>query len=100
MMLEIGIENIERKVLENTDYLIRKLQKAGCRLFTDTHHKHRSGIVSFYHSRAEELYNYLISRDITVLLREGKIRVSPHFYNNQENLDKFLEAVADFESRK
>ena len=96
MMLKIGPAAIEKKILKNTDYLIGKLREAGFRLSTDPRPKHRSGIVSFYHPRAEELFNFLKNHRITVSLREGVIRVSPHFYNNQEDLDRFLELVNRF----
>jgi len=96
MMLEIGPVVIEQKILQNTDYLIQKLQHLGYRLYTDTRLLHRSGIVSFYHPRAEELFNFLKENQITVSLREGAIRVSPHFYNNRQDLDRFLEVVNRF----
>lgn len=96
MMLEIGPAAIEKRVLENTDYLIGKLQQAGYRLFTDVRLPHRSGIVSFFHPRAEELFHFLKNNRITVSLREGAIRVSPHFYNNRQDLDQFLDAVKRF----
>ncbi len=100
MMLEIGPANIEEKVLQNTDYLINRLQEAGYRLFTDPSPEYRSGIVTFFHPRAEEVVKYLKERRITVSLREGKIRVSPHFYNNQDDLDVFLNALFEFDKNR
>ncbi|GAB4330601.1 MAG: aminotransferase class V-fold PLP-dependent enzyme [Calditrichia bacterium] len=93
MMLEIGPENIERKVLQNTDFLIRELEQMGIELFTDPTPERRSGSVSFFHPRAEAIFEYLKSQRITVSLREGRIRVSPHFYNNQTDLEHFLEKL-------
>ncbi len=98
MMLEIGTATIQQKVLENTDYLMQCLPEAGYRLYSPTEPEHRSGIVTFFHPRAEELYQHLHNRKIFVSLREGKIRVSPHFYNNREDIDRFLEAVRKFDA--
>ncbi len=100
MMLEIGPAPIEQKVLQNTDYLIKRLQEAGYRLFTDPSPEHRSGIVTFFHPRAEEAVKYLKEHRVTVSLREGKIRVSPHFYNNPEDLDVFLETLLKFDKKR
>ncbi len=99
MMLEIGTRTIEDKVLANTEYLVSGLQEAGYRLFTDTRAEHRSGIVSFYHDRAEALHEFLKKQDITVSLREGKIRLSPHFYNNEEDFDRCLKAIMQFDNK-
>ncbi|MFZ0392039.1 MAG: aminotransferase class V-fold PLP-dependent enzyme [Calditrichia bacterium] len=93
MMLEVGPAAIQEKILQNTDYLITRLQETGYSLFTDPSPEHRSGIVSFKHNRAEEVYENLKKKAITVSLREGHIRVAPHFYNNREDLDKFLNAL-------
>ncbi|MEJ2636078.1 MAG: aminotransferase class V-fold PLP-dependent enzyme [Calditrichia bacterium] len=98
IMLEIGPENIETKVLGNTDYLVRKLTESGYRLFTHSEPEVRSGIVSVYHDRAEELFNFLKENKVTVSLREGKIRISPHFYNDQSDFDKLLDYLHDFDN--
>ncbi len=97
MMLEIGTKKIENKILENTDYLIQQLLQKGYHLFTSTDSKNRSGIVSFFHERAEDLFNFLKTQSITVSLREGKIRISPHFYNNKQDLDKCLQLIFQFD---
>ncbi|GAB4370808.1 MAG: aminotransferase class V-fold PLP-dependent enzyme [Calditrichia bacterium] len=97
MMLEIGTEQIQTKILQNTDYLIRKLQEANYRLYSDIRPAHRSGIVSFFHPEAEALFEYLKKNRITVSLREGKIRLSPHFYNNTEDFDHFFRILNRFD---
>jgi cysteine desulfurase/selenocysteine lyase len=96
MMLEIGIEAIEQKVLSNTKFLIHLLQENGFKIFSSTVEKHLSGIVTFYHPQAEELFKFLKNQLVYVSLREGKIRVSPHFYNNQDDLETFVERVKIF----
>ncbi len=98
MMLEIGPEAIEKKVLENTDFLMNHLREMGYTLYSKTEAKHRSGIVTFFHPRAEALYQYLHQQGIFVSLREGKIRVSPHFYNNFSDLERFLHAIRTFDA--
>lgn len=96
MMLEIGTQNIQTKVLENTEYLMSQLQNTGLRIFTDTRPQHRSAIVTFEHPQAEALFDFLKKNRITVSLREGKIRVSPHFYNNRDDIDMFLQTMKKF----
>ncbi len=96
MMLEIGPSSIEEKILQNTNYLIGNLQDTGIRLFTKTGPANKSGIVSFYYDKAEALFEHLKSRDIFVSLREGRIRISPHFYNNFEDIDRLISQIRNF----
>jgi cysteine desulfurase/selenocysteine lyase len=96
IMLEIGVETIEEKIMSNTDFLIRRLQESGFELYTPTEPAHRSGIVTFFHPRAEDLFNYLRENKIFVSLREGKIRIAPHFYNNHDDLERFISCVNTF----
>lgn len=97
MMLEIGIEAIEQKILSNSKFLIQLVQENGYKIYGSTVEPHLSGIVTFYHPRAEELFPYLKTQQVFVSLRDGKIRVSPHFYNNESDLQTFMEKVKKFE---
>jgi selenocysteine lyase/cysteine desulfurase len=96
MMLEIGLENVEERILSNTGYLIDALMTQGFKLFTDPAPAHRSGIVTFYHPDGEAVFDYLKENKVTVSLREGKIRVSPHFYHDRDDLEKFMKILMDF----
>ena len=96
MMLEIGIEAIEQKVLSNSKFLIQLLKEHGFKIYSSTAEKHLSGIVTFFHPQAEQLYSFLKEQQVYVSLREGKIRVSPHFYNNDNDLETFIKKVRGF----
>ncbi|MFQ5584310.1 MAG: aminotransferase class V-fold PLP-dependent enzyme, partial [Calditrichia bacterium] len=65
-------------------------------LFTITEEKYRSGIVTFRHDHAEPLFEYLKRQCIHVSLRDGMIRVAPHFYNTTEDIERFIAAVDEF----
>jgi cysteine desulfurase/selenocysteine lyase len=97
MMLEITTSQIEKKTLSNTNYLINLLNKEGFTLYTKEEENSLSGIVTFYYDKAEELHSFLKKKRITVSLREGKIRISPHFYNNYDDLNKLMNTVKEFE---
>ncbi len=99
MMLEIGPARIEEKILSNTDFLVNQLQDQGCRIFSDIRPARRSGIVTFIHDQPEKLFEYLSECRISVSLREGKIRISPHFYNNHDDILKLMSAIKEFSGR-
>jgi len=92
---EAGVENIERHVLRLTDLLIEKLQERGYRVTSSLLPRERSGIVSFVHQRhdSEELLGRLSEAKIITSLRDGAIRASAHLYNNEEDIERLVEAL-------
>ena len=97
LLLEFGMERIGAAVLENTDRLMTELVRIdGIRLNSHTAPARRSGIVNFRHETIAPgtLYQGLKERGISCALREGGVRVSPHFYQGETELAVFLEALA------
>jgi selenocysteine lyase/cysteine desulfurase len=84
-------------VLENTDRLMTELVRIpGVRLNSRTAPARRSGIVSFGHETIApgQIYQGLRERGISCALREGGVRVSPHFYQGESELGVFFDALA------
>lgn len=86
---EFGIENIEKRVLQLTDTAIKLLQERNIEIVSSLDPKHRSGIVSFKTADIEKDYDNLTSNNVQLSKRGGLLRISPHFYNTEEELEKF-----------
>jgi selenocysteine lyase/cysteine desulfurase len=93
LLLEVGIENIEKSVLKLTDHLIEELMVQGIKFQTPLEPECRSGIVNFLTDNPQERTDKLAKKDIIVSARAQGIRVSPHFYNTEEEIDKLVEEV-------
>jgi selenocysteine lyase/cysteine desulfurase len=93
MLLEIGIEKIERRTLKLTDHLIEAVKNFGLKLQTPEETEYRSGIVNFKIDRPQEVVEKLRRKGIVVSARARGIRVSPHFYNTEEEIDKLIEEI-------
>ena len=93
MFLDFGMENIERRILKLTDYLIETVKDLGLKLQTPEEKQYRSGIVNFKISNPKELAEKLNGKNIVVSARSHGIRVSPHFYNVEEEVDTLMEEV-------
>jgi len=93
MLLDFGIENIERQVLELTDYLIERVKALGLRLQTPEEPQHRSGIVNFKIEKPKEVVERLRRKGIVVSARANGIRVSPHFYNTKTEIDTLIDEI-------
>jgi len=93
MLLDFGIENIERQVLELTNYLIERVKALGLRLQTPEEPQHRSGIVNFKIEKPKEVVERLRRKGIVVSARANGIRVSPHFYNTKTEIDTLIDEI-------
>jgi len=104
----IGIPRIWERIRSLTDRIFAGLSQLPVLIVTPQPAEQRAGIVTFscegagapagsdWASPASELFAELSRQRISVSFREGFIRVSPHFYNTEEEVDVFLAAVKGF----
>jgi len=93
LILEVGIENIEKRILQLTKYLVDRLLEAGYEIQSPLNDEYRSGIVNFKIANGYKIQKKLAENKIITSFRGGGIRVSPHFYNNKEDIDKLVNKV-------
>jgi selenocysteine lyase/cysteine desulfurase len=93
MLLGVGIQNIERRILKLTDHLIESVKDLGLKLQTPEEKPYRSGIVNFRIDEPKKVTEELNKKGIIVSPRANGIRVSPHFYNTEEEIDKLTEEI-------
>ena len=91
MMLEIGPDVIEARVLELAEMVRQVMRNAGAELPGDSLAHYESPIVAgrFPQVDASRLALELKEQRVLVSARHGKLRVSTHFYNNEENVERF-----------
>ena len=96
LLLEVGIPNIAERILGLTERLRNGLLAQGHSVFGPPAREESSGIVSFVPRRgtAERLLNLLFSHRVQVAARLGMVRVAPHFYNTEEEIDRVLELTS------
>jgi selenocysteine lyase/cysteine desulfurase len=97
MQLEIGPDAIERRILGLADLAVERLRSKGCRIASPLADGERSGIVCFRHpaAAAETLESRLAAANVDVAVRDGAIRVSPSFYNDEEEIERLVRALPD-----
>lgn len=95
LLLAVGIERIERRIKVLTDRLCRGLEGLGAEVLSSRRRGEWSGIVSFRLPGAQgaRVLRRLRRRRIVVSHRSGWLRVSPHFYNSEEEIDRLLETL-------
>ncbi len=94
LLLEIGVPNIEQRVLDLTDRLINGLRAKGYHLLTPAGESERSGIVVFESDQysSAELCERLRQKNV-IGAERGGVRLSPHFYNLEAEIDQVLDLL-------
>jgi selenocysteine lyase/cysteine desulfurase len=94
LILEAGKDRVEAKIIALTDHLVEGLRERGHQVLSPRNDGEKSGIVLFSAGYDNDVaFNHLKERNITIALREGYLRCSPHFYNSVEEIDTLLEAL-------
>jgi cysteine desulfurase/selenocysteine lyase len=95
MINGLGIKDIERRIIALTDYLCDLLKERGFAIYSPREEGEKSGIVSFHprRCRAERVWARLLKAGFVTSARKGRIRVSPHFYNTFEEMERLVEAL-------
>jgi selenocysteine lyase/cysteine desulfurase len=94
---ELGIERIEGRIQELTEYLVSEVEKRGYRVESPRGPGEWSGIVLFAPPQpgpdARDLVASMHRRGIAINAREGCIHVGVHFYNTRGEIDRVLAAL-------
>ncbi len=90
LLSEVGIRNIQSHNQALLDLLIEQLKKKDYHLTSPLEPDHRSCILSFSGKDTEGLFKKLRKHSIITSLREGSIRVAPHFYNTADEMERLI----------
>lgn len=92
LLLEANPQCVAQHLLRLTDRLVLGLDTLGYRVMTPLQPVHRSGIITFAHPhhRAQAIFDTLRAAQVICSVREGGVRLSPHLYNTEEEIDLVL----------
>ena len=95
LLLDQGLREIEERALALTDLLCRGLDEKGYKVFSPRGEGEKSPIVSFLPKDvpAQVIVKDLADKRIVTSPRSGRIRVSPHFYNTETEIEALLDAL-------
>ncbi len=99
ILKDIGPENIEKHLFSIGNYLIGSMKEIGFKFTGSAEPSERSGIFSFINKDSqiiEGLYDYLYKNKIYISVRNGALRVSPHFYNKESDIDALVKMCKDY----
>jgi kynureninase len=100
IVYEAGIDAVRAKSIRQTGRLIALADARGHRVAAPRDASRRGGTVAFDVPHAREVARALLEREVIVDFRPGAgIRVAPHFYTSDEELEAAVEMIDDILAR-
>jgi selenocysteine lyase/cysteine desulfurase len=94
LLFDVGVKNIEDRVLSLGEVIIREAGARGYSLLTPRAREERGGNITISGAfDPDRLRDMLRAKGIMVNARGGGLRVSPHFYNTEQEINALFDAV-------
>jgi len=95
IVAEVGVERIRERQGELTEHVIARADAAGLPVRTPRDRDARGGVVNVgVGPNAEELCHALLARDVCTDFRGDGLRISPHFFNTEADIDRCFDRLA------
>lgn len=89
-LLQLGIDRIERHILELGGQFMAELRRMGFTVMTPMAEEERAGNIAFACDDGEQLANQLSEKQIYVWGGDGRVRLSVHVFNDSWDKDRFV----------
>ena len=93
-LASVGWDRVFARIRDLTDRLVRGCTDQGLALRIHPDPERRSGIVMVRHPDPAGAVRRLDAMDIVVDHRPGHVRISPHVYNTEDEIDLLVESLA------
>jgi kynureninase len=96
IITEVGPERIRERQQDLVDYLVTRADEAGLPVRSPRDRHGRGGLVNIgLGTDAEKICLALLERDVCTDFRGDGLRVSPHFFNTEGDIDRLFEGLRD-----
>lgn len=93
--LSCDASKIADQIIAVGDYAVSRLEELGCETVSVREPGHQSGIISFRFPNRDHnaVRDACIADGIVLSHRNGYLRISPHAYNNEADVDRLIECL-------
>jgi selenocysteine lyase/cysteine desulfurase len=96
IIAEVGPAAIRERIGELTDLVIARADDAGLEVRTLRDRTARGGLVNVkVGEEARKICHALLDRDVCTDYRGDGLRVSPHFFNTEDDVDRLFRELRD-----
>jgi selenocysteine lyase/cysteine desulfurase len=93
LIQRVGMDAIQKRLAELTGALKEGAMRRGFHIVTPIDPRQHGAMIALRSSHVELLVKWLEKDGIVASSRDGNLRISPHFYNNQSDIDRLLDAL-------
>jgi cysteine desulfurase/selenocysteine lyase len=93
-LLKAGLPRIAEHALALGDLLFKGLTDLGLEVISPTDRRRRGASISFLHPRAAEIGRALAHCRVLVWAGDGRVRASTHLFNDQADVERYLDVLA------
>lgn len=94
-LLSVGVEQIASYADPLTHQVYQGLQDLNIQPLAPWVEGNSSGIVSFIHPQSERIQQKLLEQNIHIMHQAGRMRVSVHGYNTQQDIERLLAVLRE-----
>ena len=98
LILEVGIEKISREIENKINLLVNGLQQIPeIKIISPLEAERRSGILTIQSSKigTGDLFEVLTANNVFCAMRGGGVRLSPHYYTPDDQLQEIITLIAN-----
>jgi cysteine desulfurase / selenocysteine lyase len=97
ILLDAGRSEVADRVRAHVQLLRRRLEEKGFDITTPADAQHHAGIITASRPDIDTsaLFARLKEQGFICSLRENRLRIAPHFYNTEEEIERFCAALPD-----
>lgn len=99
IILEAGMTEIESRIRHLTRRCMDRLDAIGWSSITPRQEERRGPLVCVRAKKVAQLFAQLAQQNVVVSFRDSNIRASFHFYNSEDDIEVFVEALAGHRSQ-
>ena len=97
ILLDAGRSEVAERVRAHVQLLRRRLEERGFEIITPVDPQRHAGIITASRPdiNAAALFARLKERGFICSLRENRLRIAPHFYNTEDEIERFAAALPE-----
>ena len=95
IVLEVGLDRIRERTQELIDYTIALCDEKGFVTRTPREKERRGGVLAIEVADSKHILGEMLERKVVLDERHGALRLSPHFYTSEDDIDRFFELLIE-----